>query len=263
MLPKPDRRPLRHSPIELAIFELHLLGGATTTIDAAAALKLSGLVTDAGWEVSHVEPAERKLLQLRVGPDNEPGVVVGEEAQGWSLTGSDTNATAQIFPKVVSVQVNGYHSWEQSLQAPLTALVHAVQQVLSPDGVQRVGLRYINRLTDPQSDKPQSWRGRVSESLLAPSLHPAIGDLVVGAQQQLDLAWHDGAKGVVRHGPFTDGSMSNSMSYLLDIDISDPASGPFKAERVLSVAEELHLLALSVFQAALTTEYLDDLRGGS
>ncbi|MFJ9567763.1 TIGR04255 family protein [Streptomyces fuscichromogenes] len=258
-LDPPDRRPLEHPPVELVIFELLLLGGppAVTSKDA---LVIKRMLQAIGWHAERVEPAQRRGLGLKV-VDGEPEVVIGEEASGWSLIAADGSVTVSVFPAAVTAQINNYRSWGQSLAPGLAIALEAVGKILDPSGVQRVGLRYVNRLVDRAANEPGAWRGCVSTPLLGPVLHEVLGPVLVSAQQQVDLAWSTTEKGVLRHGPFKDGSLGGSLSYLLDIDISDAGSGTFDTARVLSVADGLHLRALSVFQASLTSEYLAALRG--
>ncbi|MER6451920.1 TIGR04255 family protein [Streptomyces sp900105245] len=257
--PEPDRRSLHHPPVELVIFELLLLADGKP-VESKGALALKSVLMEAGWDVQHLESTQRRNLSLKVVGD-EPEVVVGEEASGWSLVASDKSVSVSIFPTAVTAQVNGYRSWEKSLAPGLAGLLNGLGQVLQPSGVQRVGLRYVNRCTDPSASEPRSWRGRIEDSLLGPVLHPQFGDALVSAQQQVDLVWAQTERGVLRHGPFPDGSVGGALSYLLDIDISDTESGTFDPGRVLTVVDGLHLRALHVFQASLTPQYLRVLRG--
>ncbi|GGN04979.1 TIGR04255 family protein [Streptomyces fuscichromogenes] len=258
-LPSPDRRPLEQPPIELVIFELLLLGD-TLAVTSKDALALKNMLQAVGWHAERVEPAQRRNLGLKM-VDGEPEVIIGEDADGWALIAADGSVTVSVFPTAVTAQVNNYKSWGQSLAPGLAVLLDGLAKILDPSAVQRVGLRYVNRLMDRAADKPRAWQGRVSTPLLGPVLHEELGDALVSAQQQVDLAWSPTERGVLRHGPFKDGSLGGSLSYLLDIDISDAGSGTFDTGRVLSVADALHLRALSVFQASLTSDYLAVLRG--
>ncbi len=255
----PDRRPLERPPVELVVFELLLLGEAPA-VTSKDAFVFKNMLQAVGWHAERVEPAQRRSLGLKM-VDGEPEVVIGEQASGWSLIAADGSVTVSVFPAVVTAQINNYKSWGQSLAPGLAVLLEALAKVLDPSGVQRVGLRYVNRLIDEAAAEPRAWGGRVDASLLGPVLHEELGAALVSAQQQVDLAWSPTERGVLRHGPFKDGSLGGSLSYLLDIDISDAGSGTFDTARVLSVADALHLRALSVFQASLTSEYLAVLRG--
>ncbi|MET8860605.1 TIGR04255 family protein [Streptomyces sp. NPDC004579] len=259
-LPEADVRPLAHSPIELVVFELLLLA-PVDPLTAAAILRIQECLAASGRPMDRMEPAQRRSLHLKQEPGQEPEVIIGDEAQGWTLSTADESVSASIFADAIHVQVNGSAEWNHSLRPTLTGLLEGLANTADPPGVRRVGLRYVNRLTDRDASSPQDWKGRVENTLLGPVLHPDLGKAVLGAQQQIDLAWEDGARGVLRHGPFKDGAIAGAVSYLLDIDISDPASGTFDVGRVLTVADGLHLAAVSVFQAALTTEYLEALRG--
>jgi hypothetical protein len=97
--------------------------------------------------------------------------------------------------------------------------------------------------------------------MLGPLSHDFFAPLVIGAQQQIELALSGTRRAVLRHGPFTDGSLHGAISYLLDIDVFDSNSSAFDVNSVLAVADELNLAALTLFQASICSGYLDELRG--
>ncbi|MFD7817644.1 TIGR04255 family protein [Streptomyces sp. NPDC059785] len=257
MLPDPDLGHLKRSPIELVVFELLLPPGAEP-LGAAQMLEFKEAVAARGWTAGRFESAFRRNLKLAL----EPGEMLADEARGWTLIGrEDPPVTVSVFPAVVNIQANGYSSWHHALRPTLDAVITTVHEVLEPPAVQRIGLRYINRLVDPEARRADHWRGKVSDEFLGAALHPVLGPALAGSQQQLDLAWEGGVTGVIRHGAFKDGAVSNSFSYLLDVDISDANGGNFTPGRVLSVVDGLQLMAVSVFQQSLTGQYLEVLRG--
>ncbi|WP_328436252.1 TIGR04255 family protein [Streptomyces sp. NBC_00444] len=257
MLPDPNVRHLKRSPIELVVFEL-LLPPGLEPLSAAQILELKEAVTVHGWTATRFESAFRRNLKLKL----EPGEMLADEARGWTLIGQeDPPVTTSIFPTVVNIQANRYSSWRHSLRQTFEAVITAMHEVMKPPAVQRIGLRYINRLVDPEARTADHWRGKIVDELLGAALHPVLGPALAGSQQQLDLAWEGGVTGVIRHGAFKDGAVSNSFSYLLDIDISDANGGNFTPARVLSVVDGLQLMAVSVFQQSLTERYLEVLRG--
>lgn len=99
--------------------------------------------------------------------------------------------------------------------------------ILAPRLVQHAGLRYVNRLVDPDATTTASCEGRVASSFLGPPLHPALGDRVVAAQQQVELRLDDTAGVIVRHGPFRDAGAADTYGHLLDVDVYDTRSERF------------------------------------
>ncbi len=258
-LPKPDRRVLAHPPLEVAIFEVRLLGAAPNS-EAETGLRLLEAVRAAGWNAERVEQAQQHSLQLQLGTERAEGSFA-VQSTGWQLVDPSTATTATVFPDVVAIQAGKYDSWEVSFRPVVKAVLLAVAEVSAPALRQRLALRYVDRLVNPDAGDASAWVNRVAAPLLGAIAQPLAGLRVVSAQQQLELVLPSGRGAVLRHGPFPDGAERGAISYLVDIDVFDTASAAFGVEDVLRVADLISEEALAVFHSVLTPDYLTELRG--
>jgi uncharacterized protein (TIGR04255 family) len=258
--PTPDKRVLRHPPLEVAIFEVRTLGGALGN-DPRDGLALLQAVQKAGWGAERVEPAMQQTMQLQLAPQQPPASLLSVQNQGWQLVETSSGTTATLFPQVVAVQTGTYVTWGSTFRPVVEAVLTATARHVKPAMRQRVALRYVDRLVDPTADTPASWQGRVADALLGAIADPLPGVRVRTAQQQMELTLDGGHQAILRHGPFVDGAEHNAISYLIDIDVFDAATGGFLVEEVLSVADDIAVEALALFQVALDNAYLSQLRG--
>jgi uncharacterized protein (TIGR04255 family) len=260
-LPAPDTRLLARPPLEVVICEVRVIAETPVTLGAAQGLQLKEAATAAGFEVDRLEPIEQQTLRVSAVPGAEATPLVDTRSGGWKLTSDDGYSIATVLPESVNVQTTRYVSWEDTFRPLLTGALAAFADVIRPAIRQRVGLRYVDRLVDPDASAAVAWRGRVVDALLGPIADPSLGERVINSQQQIDLAMGENRQALLRHGPFADGALHGAVSYLLDIDVFDTTTTAFNIKNTLDVTDELNKQALSLFQVALSEPYLATLRG--
>jgi uncharacterized protein (TIGR04255 family) len=140
----------------------------------------------------------------------------------------------------------------------LAGLVQALAELQAPQILQRVGLRYVNRLTDPLATEPGAWRGRLTDALLGLTADETFMSRVTATQQQVQVALEPGIGCVLRHGAFLDATTS-AYSYLLDIDVYNARASAFELNDIVHVAKRLNRTAFAVFARLVTAEYLSTL----
>jgi uncharacterized protein (TIGR04255 family) len=261
-LPQGDARLLAKPPLEVVICEIRLLSSADLTLGASEGSKLQSIASTAGFPVERLEPAQQQEIQVQFAPGQPALPHVQKHSSGWQLVGNEGTSIATILPNAVTLQTTSYTSWAGTFRPALAAVLAATGEVVEPIMRQRIGLRYVDRLVDPAADTASAWRGRVSDSLIGPVIDPKLGQHVVTAQQQVDLNLGGTRGAVLRHGPFSDGALRGAISYLVDVDVFDNSTVEFHVSKTLDVLDELNQAALSIFQAALLPEYLQDLREG-
>jgi uncharacterized protein (TIGR04255 family) len=225
-------------------------------------LRLKDAATAAGFAVQRLEQAQQQSVRLEVVAGQPPAPSIELRNIGWQLIAPEAGCVATVMPGVMTLQTTQYRSWAETFRPLLASVLTAVGEVLAPQIRQRVGLRYIDRLVDPDASSAFSWRGRVIDGILGPVADPTFGERVVTMQQQLELTISDNSSAVVRHGPFADGAAHGAISYMIDIDAFDIASAAYEVDTTLAVADELNRVALSLFQAMLNPDYLAELREG-
>lgn len=253
-LPLTEGLLLDASPVEVAIAEVRF-GGSTTGITSEHAIKIQAMAHDRGVPLTSIQPAQQQELMMQLMGAGAPSPQVTIRAQGWQFASEDKSLVATVMPDSVIVQVTKYERWSQSLGHPLEVLLDSVRDLLSPELTFRLGLRYINRLVDKAAISPKAWEGRIRNSLLGPILDPVFTEMVISANQQLELSFGGGLGATIRHGAFRDGANHNSYSYLLDLDVFDSSTAAFEASAIISHLTQMNRSALSMFEQATTAEY--------
>ena len=145
----------------------------------------------------------------------------------------------------------------------------AIQSVLKPDGISRVGLRYVDEITVPEP-KPQ-WSQWLDSSLMAPSLPPGLTPTEWTGAVQYQVAPDQSL--VFRYGPSagpvvsTGGTLRRPLVpdgpiFVLDFDSSwQPSDIPeFTADRILEAADRLRSPLRVLFGSLVTPPLLEVFR---
>jgi uncharacterized protein (TIGR04255 family) len=167
------------------------------------------------------------------------------------------------MPDFFALETRAYTDW-QDFSERLSIIVRQVEKILKPRVERRLGLRFIDRIAEPKVDSPQEWEGWIHDSLLGPVLHPVFGPAVKSLQQVIQLDSDDNVEVLLRHGFSPEGTgEKQTWPYLLDNDCSRTGGRSFSSAMVMESVEQLHDLALAIFQASITPKLYDYLRGGS
>lgn len=145
----------------------------------------------------------------------------------------------------------------------------AVESVLKPDGISRIGLRYIDEIAVPES--PPRWSRWLESSLMAPSLTPQLTptewtgavQYQVTPDQSLVFRYGPSAGPVVSSaGPLRRARVPDGPIFMLDFDSSwQPSDIPeFKADRIVAVADRLRSPLRELFDSLITPSLKDVFR---
>lgn len=254
--PAPHTERLERSPLQLVVCQVrHERLSASADAERAFAIR-DGL----GGRYPVDEEAAALNLNLAAGP---AGVVPAgsEREQGWNFKSADGAWTVVLMPDFFALEARAYTDW-QDFSERLDAVVRQVEQVASPRVERRLGLRFIDRITDPRVESPQKWAGWIDDRLLGPVLHTAFGPALKGLEQAVRLDGGNDVEVLIRHGCAPDRAVGKqTWPYLLDYDCSRSGGRSFSATAAMETAEQLHELALAVFQASITPELYAHLRG--
>jgi uncharacterized protein (TIGR04255 family) len=160
------------------------------------------------------------------------------------------------MPSYVSLETSAYTTWSDDFRPRLAQLLEVVSVHVSPAMEQRLGLRYVDQITEPVVSAPQEWRDFISPELLGPILHPRIGPAVVASQQQVELDLGEEVRSILRHGFISDPARDGALGYALDFDIYREGIRAFDIDDILGTADHFHLRALQLFQQAITPKML-------
>ena len=194
-----------------------------------------------------LDPSSSLNLSVTAG-----GVVDRSEIRGWVLRDEVGHWSLSITPTTAALETTAYTVWDD-FSARLGSLLDAVDKTLAPATCQRVGLRYIDKLTAAGPlPAGEAWSGKIRGELLGLLDHPAIGPSVVTSEQRVILNLGEGESCILRHGSVPE--VPNS-SYLLDFDVFREGGTAFDTGAVVATFDSLHLKGLTLFQECLTTEY--------
>jgi uncharacterized protein (TIGR04255 family) len=189
------------------------------------------------------------------GPAGAPSEIA---FSGWRMTSAD-GWIVTIMPDSAALETSRYTTWDDDFRPRLRNLIEAVASRIGPAVEQRLGLRYVDRVTQPRVTSTDEWREYIAEPFLGPIMHPTVGPLVKNSQQQTGLALDDGINALVRTGFAVDDDPDGGLSYLLDFDVFRGDVRAFDAEDIMSGAETLHDVNVRLFQQAVKPKLLEAL----
>jgi uncharacterized protein (TIGR04255 family) len=176
----------------------------------------------------------------------------------------------------LTLETTDYPGWA-TFGALLAEVIGQLAATSRPDGVIRVGLRYIDEIRLPEAPATsRDWAGWIDPRLLSP-LTLLDDEEPSTANVTLQYGEPPGYVTVFRASPLSGGwtvnpdgplrqpiSLPGGPYFLLDTDASwaDPSRRvpPFESDAVTTVFEELHARCHDLFEASITSDLRDLLR---
>jgi len=165
----------------------------------------------------------------------------------------------------VALETSAYDSRDDFLDR-LHAVVSAVEQTFKPATASRIGLRYIDRLTDEAVDRVgELIRPEVLGIIRPPDdPAPALGESVIHLITEAQFLAQDGARvqGRCGHLPANATYDPNALepvakpSWVLDLDMFTSESQPFANEELLTTATGFATCLYWLFRQMVTKEFL-------
>lgn len=252
-LPLADPVLLRKPQIEAALVEVRFTG-VNQEVDSKAAFRIRDAAQESGFTFPQMQPAQTQELTVRV-ENGQARPELQQQSSGWQMATDDGHLAITLLPGAIAVQATKYERWRITLEPVLALVAAAVGDALAPTIVNRVGVRFINRLTRLGSDNATDWQDAIDPAFLGPLLHKEIGSKIVGTQQQAEIRLGPATGALIRHGVFTDSSPQGTYGYLVDLDVFDQTSDPFNADNIVTTARTLDRTALTLFQQIVKPEY--------
>ncbi len=191
--------------------ELKAQGGRPPNLQYNEALASVQLVTKAGKRMVGVGPDVLSVHMLR--PYQDPDKA---EESGW----------AEFHPRIETA-LNAY--WK----------------VAAPDGVTRIGIRYINKIVIPQKTVEVS-------SYLTCALPEVSGlpDSRKNFMSRVEYAYSDDVRLVVSQGSIE--APSDHVGFLLDLDVIWEGATPLARDKALAKASDLRTRERAAFETVIT-----------
>lgn len=272
-----DHEVYPNAPLALVAVEVRLTdstGVSRRTLPTSAQRSFRDMLGD-NWVT---QPVNAPQMSLAFGVSGAQPIQ--QPLQSFSLprfTVRDRTLAVTITDSGVIIEATRYrHYWD--FRELLAKAVTAAAKVLSPDGVSRVGMRYINEIRAPGSSEqgPAVWQRWVDDSLLAPQFAQMSRDGFVPTAWEGMAQYQTGPdqRLVLRYGPRNEylvnptGPLKRPSVpppgplFMLDLDCfwEPPDIPEFDPETIIGTFDQLRVPIRSMFQLLITDELIAELR---
>lgn len=252
-----DREVYPNAPVVLVALEVrHPTAGPLTY---AQRLKIKQRL---GKQLPILKSGQLTMLQATVGATTVPEVSTEEFPKYFSR---DNTIAVSIRSEAIIVETTRYVRWEH-LRELTGKVLAARQEIDGVDGVERVGLRYIDEIRVPD-DTGEDWASWVDSTLLGPA--PVGEPLGLRAAQWHGITVFESGPDravALRYGPREGYAVdpggdlkrpapAPGAFFLMDIDsFWTPSDGvpELDIEMLLTTCDELHAPVRSLFERLIT-----------
>jgi uncharacterized protein (TIGR04255 family) len=249
-LPEPRHIPLPRAPVELVVWQLQFAEPADVAPPAVGSALAERLSQVSGGPF-HLQRLNTQTFGISF-PGAAPGVPQAEQAQadGWALRRGALAVT--VNRQSLSVETNRYEGWAAFRQTVELALRGLAEAIVLP-GEQRLGLRYVDRVTHPGVRKLEDWADLLAPWLSGPLAHPHLRDSVTAYAQQVDFdAQPDGIRATLRQHAFADAQARGRQTVILDFDVYRDGYRLIEPDPTLQAIDHMNDLAHRLFEASIT-----------
>ena len=185
----------------------------------------------------------------------------------WRLADQEKDAPWRVSLGVdfVALETSSYDSRDDFL-ARLRAVLSAVEQAFKPASASRLGLRYIDRLTDEAVDRVADLVHPDVLGIIRPpeNPHPALGESIIQLMTEAQFMAQDGAHVQGRWGQLPANATYDpdalepvgNQSWVLDLDMFTTESQPFAREKLLTTVTGFAKCLYWLFRQIVTEEFL-------
>ena len=185
----------------------------------------------------------------------------------WRLADQEKDARWRVSLGVdfVALETSSYDSRNDYLDR-LRAVVSAVEQSFKPASASRLGLRYIDRLTDEAVDRVGELIHPEVLGIIRPpgNPHPALGGSVIHLMTEAQFLAQDSARIRGRWGKLPANATYDpdaleplaKPSWVLDLDMFTTESHSFASEELLATATSFAKCLYWLFRQMVTEEFL-------
>ena len=243
-----ERRVYRNPPIEEALCEFRFTSGRPWDVAIGDRLQ-SALGDEYGGAVRVQQQVDLGItVEVRTAPAVKAAgagtAVQLANAAGTRLVGVGDNALrVHMLKPYQDKEARGPVGWDEFRPRIVRAL-EAYWQVAEPEGVHRVGVRYVNKIVVPET------RVRIEDYL--PYALPEVEvlpDTVSNFVTRVEYTYEDGVRLILSQG--TVASPLDHAAMLLDIDCIHDV-GLVGRSRALEIADELRTRERNAFEAVIT-----------
>lgn len=218
-----------------------------------------------GWVL---EGGQEQTLEVAFGPEGIKGQNVAVEHL-TRITVRDRTRVVTAREDSLTVEATSYRGYPDFRQL-LTSAFEAVELVMQPDGLTRLGMRYIDEIRIQESDEADPWDSWLDSALLAPR---AEGLRARGWTSAVQYETGEDRRMVLRYGP-ADGPVvapagtlrrptapPSGPLFVLDFDSFWQPAGipPFSAAELLKACDELRSPTRRLFDQLISRKLVDEI----
>lgn len=243
----PQRRRYKNPPIEEALCEFRFAPGQDWDFTIPGKLH-----TELGDDYPG-SPQQQKVIEVELRGEGDEPVRYGEKLSMVQLVTKDGKRIVGVGPDVLSVHmlrpyqyVSEQGGWDE-FRTRIEKALEAYWEVAQPEGVKRIGMRYINKIVVPED------RVRIGNYIkCALPVVDGLPDYQNNAMSRVDYSYEDGVRLVLSH--WSSNEASNQVELLLDLDlIWDNTESVTREEAMLKV-DDLHTREGNAFETVITKE---------
>ena len=220
-----------------------------------------------------LEPQTEEHVEVTLGA---PKPIAVQHRTHLRFSSRDRTTALIVKQDALAVETTTYAGWSQSFRPLVETAARALGDTNPPDGVGRIGLRYIDEIRVPGVGKESSdWKGYINDHLLA-AANPEIVPSGMQAQQWQGIVQYRTSPSsalTVRYGPQHGHAVDPAGStrrksppppghfFLLDSDSywSDEEEVPeYDPDWIMDRCDRLHAPASEFFTIAVTDKLRDE-----
>jgi uncharacterized protein (TIGR04255 family) len=255
-LPPAKDEPLARSPLRLVAFQVRHTGSPRLGEVPAGLAIHEAMGGNKDWRL---ELAQTQSVRIAAGIGGAQGAPPVEfQTGGWRLLSVDGKSTIAVAADYIGLEATAYPGWP-SFSGTIYKLIDTVCQTAAPEAEVRLGLRYINRIEQPEVLDAAEWDKWVDTHLLG-ILHHPVGPGVTASQQQAQVDFSEDTHAVIGHGFFHDQNLGR-FAYFMDFDAYRDGVRIFEGASIRAGVDALHGAVLQLFQSMVTERMYEYLRG--
>lgn len=251
-LPDPPDEKLERSPLRLVVCQVRH-EAVIAVADVSRALEVHRAVQGI---FPNIEQITEEKIDVTIGAGGSEAKRA-DPLQGWRFQSADKKWTAVISQEYFSVETIAYDRWAD-FRDRLARLARSVAEVFSPKLENRLGLRMIDQIENPNSNTPTGFKRLIIDEILGPITSADLSSSVKSTQSLVELEGPDGVTINLQHGCQLFGEIYN---YILDHDCFRQIGRPFDVDEILNTVDQFHNLAKQIFRSVITDNLYEYLRG--
>ena len=251
----------QHAPIEEALCEFTF---APTAPTEQWDMTLPGrIMYHPNLKDIYVGPSRQQTVQQVVsdmmgGPNAPTNIAVSSTLLRVLIPTADQKAVLGIGPYTLSISsMRPYEGWDNAFKARIHQALNAYRDVAKPTMVNRIILKYINRLVAPMP-------GTIQAAKYLRDINPTIEAKYENADPftatlssyhvRKEFTTTDHTKIYVTQATLQPADPVNTSEFLLDIEVVWDHSSISDFTRALAIVDQLHAIEGAIFEAVITDE---------